>query len=120
MNKSISIYLVSSILCIFLLFVSHICSAQSAIEEAEIRYKKAVPESTEQLMLAGKYAQTLFFNNRQEEAFRLLEKNIRVAEKKKDGQYAAYLNSIAAMNSRILNNKTASDQYIKKAKTPCQ
>ncbi|MGJ1362153.1 ATP-binding protein [Sphingobacterium spiritivorum] len=116
MNKSISIYLVSSILCIFLLFVSHICSAQSAIDEAEIRYKKAVPESTEQLMLAGKYAQTLFFNNRQEEAFRLLEKNIRVAEKKKDGQYAAYLNSIAAMNSRILNNKTASDQYIKKAK----
>ncbi len=89
---------------------------QSALEDVAKQYSSATFESSEKVMLAGKYAQALFFNNRQDEAYELLTYNIAIAKRKKDGQYAAYLSAIAAMNSLILDEGEKSQQYIQQAK----
>lgn len=91
--------------------------AQNAVQAAATAYHKVEAGSKEQFLLAGKYAHALFFNGRQKEAMQLLQKNISSAAKKADGQYAAQLCGIAAMNSKILDNTLAATKYLKQAKT---
>lgn len=90
--------------------------AQNAVETAATAYHKVKTGSDEQFLLAGKYAHALFFNGRKKEAMQLLQKNINSAAKKADGQYAAQLSGIAAMNSKILDDTVAAMKYLKQAK----
>lgn len=91
-------------------------SAQSAVETAASEYHQVAEGSEQQLLLAGKYAHALFFNGQQKEAMELLQKNIARASKKLDGQYAAQLCGIAAMNSKILEDNTSANRYLAQAK----
>lgn len=102
------------VLILMILFFGNL-NAQDAVEIAAQEYHK-VAGSNQQLLLAGKYAHALFFNGRQREAMELLQKNINTAAKKADGQYAAQLCGIAAMNSKLLEDGTAADRYLEQAK----
>lgn len=105
---------------IILTGVSWNLKAQNAVEAAATAYHKVATGSNEQFLLAGKYAHALFFNGRQKEAMQLLQKNINSAAKKADGQYAAQLSGIAAMNSKILDDTLAAAKYLKQAKAFAQ
>ena len=76
--------------------------SQSSFIEIEKAYLQAKNNDNGRFLLAAKYAQQLLYNDRPHEAMQLIDKNIDIAKKNKDGQYAAYLNSIAAINSRLL------------------
>lgn len=116
--KYISFHIKSILVVLFIVFMlaPFHCIGQSATDDLAKQYHKAAPESNERILLAGKYAQALFFNNRQDEAYDLLIHNISIAKKRHDGQYTAYLSAIVAMNSRILNEKSKSEQYLRQAK----
>ena len=91
-------------------------NAQNAVETAANEYHQVIEGSEQQLLLAGKYAHALFFNGRQKEAMELLEKNIGRAAKKADGQYAAQLCGIAAMNSKLLEDNASANRYLAQAR----
>ena len=90
--------------------------SQSSFAETEKAYLQAKNNDNGRLLLAAKYAQQLLYNDRPHEAMQLIDKNIEIAKKNKDGQYAAYLNSIAAINSRILGKNEKALQYLAQAK----
>jgi len=111
------IYIVKKYLILILvMFFFGNLNAQNAVETAANEYYKAGEGSNQQLLLTGKYAHALFFNGRQKEAMELLKKNISRAAKKADGQYAAQLCGIAAMNSKLLEDNTSANRYLEQAK----
>lgn len=79
-------------------------SAQELTNSLEQQYKKYKPGSTQRMMITGKYAQALFFNENENKAFAILNENIAYARKETDGKHAAYLYTIAAINYRLLGN----------------
>jgi len=111
------IYMVKKYLILILvMFFFGNLNAQDAVETAENEYYKAGEGSSQQLLLTGKYAHALFFNGRQKEAMELLKKNIGRAAKKADGQYAAQLCGIAAMNSKLMEDNISANRYLEQAK----
>jgi len=104
------------IVLILLVFFFGTLSAQQAVETAANEYRKYREGSDQQLLAVGKYAHALFFNGRQREAMELLQKNIAIASKKADGQYAAQLCGIAAMNSKLLEDNSSANRYLSRAK----
>ena len=98
------------------LLSSYYGRAQTVVDAVAKLYHNAAAGSEEQLLQSGKYAQALFFNNRKEEAMDLLKKDIAVARKKKDGQYAAYLYGIMAMNNLVLEDSTSAFNNLRQAR----
>jgi two-component system, NarL family, sensor kinase len=100
---------------LFCLLISTITFGQEVVTNFENQYNKTAPNSNERLEIAGKYAQTLFFNDQKEKAFKILYQNIKIAEQKSDTKYAAYLYAITAMNYRLEEDVKASRESIQKA-----
>jgi len=88
---------------------------QDIIATYKEQYDQTVPGSTGRFETAGKYAQALFFQDRQQEANQLLKENILIAEKQEDKTNAAYLCAILAMNAQLNGNTTTANKTIKKA-----
>lgn len=82
-------------------------SAQDAYSYLEQQYNRFQPGSTQRLLITGKYAQALFFNQQEDKAFEILRQNIAEAKKISDGKYAAYLSIVAAISYRIVDDVKA-------------
>lgn len=103
------------ILLILLIFLSPLFSAQGIGNDLEKEYNSQKSGSPQRLLITGKYAQSLFFNNQEGKAFAILADNIVDAKKMTDGKYAAYLYIITAINYHLNNNLKASDNAAKSA-----
>lgn len=90
--------------------------AQEVLYNLQQQYNRLSVKDTERFWVAGKYVQALFFNQQQEKASQILNENILRAQQEKDGQYAAYLYAIKAMNNRINDEITASQQNMAHAR----
>ncbi|MBB1150869.1 sensor histidine kinase [Myroides sp. NP-2] len=81
------------------------------------QYDKTVPGSDARFDLVGKYAQALYFHERQEQAQLLLKENIQLAEQQSDKAHAAYLYAILAMNAKLNEQTKEANKAIGKALT---
>lgn len=100
-----------------LLCASPLCGqAQSVVDDMTSEYLKTQPKTSERFALAGRYAQSLFFNNRQDEAFSVLKENTRHAMENNNHEYAAYLSAVTAIQYRILDDRENSNHYLDQAK----
>ena len=108
--------ILKTIFIIVFFLMSSKMQSQSSFAEIEKAYLQAKNNDNGRFLLAAKYAQQLLYNDRPHEAMQLIDKNIEIAKKNKDGQYAAYLNSIAAFNSRLLGKDEKALQYLAQAK----
>lgn len=89
--------------------------AQEVVTSIENEYNKTTQNTPERFTLAGKYAQTLFYNGQKEKAFKILRQNIGFAEKNNDSKHASYLYAVSAINYQLEKNEKASDNSIYKA-----
>lgn len=89
--------------------------AQEVVTSIENEYNKTTQNTPERFTLAGKYAQTLFYNGQKEKAFKILRQNIAFAEKFNDSKHASYLYAVLAINYQLEKNEKASDNSIYKA-----
>lgn len=104
----------SFIIIIFLLSTTCVM-AQEVVTSIENEYNKTTQNTPERFTLAGKYAQTLFYNGQKEKAFKILRQNIAFAEKYNDSKHASYLYAVSAINYQLEKNEKASDNSIYKA-----
>ena len=115
-----SLYLRVRALNHFMTLAFMICSfasqAQSVLLNLEKQYNAQDIKSVVRYEVAGKYVQALFFNKEKVKANAILKENIRLAEQHIDGQYAAYLHSIQAINLQIDNQISASLASLNQAK----
>lgn len=114
-NLAIPIF---SVLFIFLLYF---CPTegigQTAVDNIGIQYNKTKPKTPERFNIAGRYAQSLFFNNQIQEALNILKENLDDAIARNNHQYAAYLSAVTAIQNRILDEKDATAHYLSQAKS---
>lgn len=119
MSKS-ALYFVNklreTLLLLVLCLVFSFCSAQEVLDKLKEQYDKASVTSPERLIVAGKYATALFFNQQEEKAGQILKDNIQIASRLRDGKFAANLYAIAAMNHRIGERLKESKSSFEKAK----
>ncbi len=103
---------------LFLCFI--LCPAmlksQDLVERLQKEYNQYPENNPEKFYTTGKLAQALFFNQRESEAIELLNHDLAIANKLKESKYAAYLNTILAINKLIIEETTSSRQHILKAK----
>lgn len=103
---------------LFLCFI--LCPAmlksQDLVEKLQKEYNQYPENNPEKFYTTGKLAQALFFNQRESEAIELLNHDLAIANKLKESKYAAYLNTILAINKLIIEETTSSRQHILKAK----
>ncbi|MCA5005081.1 tetratricopeptide repeat-containing sensor histidine kinase [Sphingobacterium bovistauri] len=71
--------------------------------------------SPERFELAADYVKFLFFNNKQDQAFKIINKEIREATKNKNGKYAANLYTVASIIYLLSDDQESSDNYSKLA-----
>ena len=88
---------------------------QKALLEIEKQYQSTRPGSIDRLNHTGKYAQALFFNQQQDDAFKILKENLKFAITFQDQKYAAYLSAILAMNYRIMDQLNEARHYMTQA-----
>lgn len=105
------------VLMISLLLLFSPAQGQDLLRKLEKQYHSSQPEHPAHFYLTGKYAQALFFNDQIGEAFDLLSSNIRVAEKRKDSKYAAYLLSVYAISLQLVEEQKEALRHIAKAKS---
>jgi len=110
--KRIVLLFTCSLVCCLSALVSHAQDALDAVAEA---YHRASYENGEKFLKAGPYVRALFFNERQGEALAVLEENIRLARKRQDGKYAAYLYGLRALNTFIMGDSVQAEQYVDSA-----
>lgn len=79
------------------------------------QYDKTVAGSSGRFDLVGKYAQALYFHEKQEQAQLLLKENIQLAEQQADKANAAYLYAILAMNAKLNEQTKEANDAIGKA-----
>ncbi len=104
------------LLCWFLLGgISTKSYGQEILTNYKEQYDKTIPGSTARFELVGKYAQALYFHEKQQEAQQILQENIRVAEKQGDKANAAYLYAILAMNAQLNEQTKEATKFITKA-----
>ena len=99
----------------FFLLLGSFNYAQEVVDNIESQYKKTTQNTPERFLMAGKYAQTLFYNDQKEKAFNILRQNIAFSVNYEDGQYASFLYAIIAINHYLEKNYQASDNNILKA-----
>ena len=102
-------------LLMFFLLLGSFNYAQEVVDNIESQYKKTTQNTPERFLMAGKYAQTLFYNDQKEKAFNILRQNIAFSVNYEDGQYASFLYAIIAINHYLEKNYQASDNNILKA-----
>ena len=79
------------------------------------QYDKTLVGSLARFELVGKYAQALYFHEKQQEAQQILQENIHIAEKQGDKTNAAYLYAILAMNFQLNERPKEAKKFISKA-----
>ncbi|WP_156307253.1 ATP-binding protein [Sphingobacterium endophyticum] len=89
---------------------------QDFLNNLQNEYNQYKTTDPNKFFLTGKLAQALFFNQQEIKAFALLRKDLDIAEKLNDPKYAAYLNTVLAINQLIDEKETYSKQTILKAK----
>lgn len=89
--------------------------AQDLLSTLQKEYEQTQAATEARFQVAGKYAQALFFNEKEEAAMDLLAENAKHAEQRAERKYAAYLNTVLAINYRILNEETISSAHITRA-----
>ncbi len=104
--------LICSFACCLATLTGH---AQEALDVLAGAYHQASYENGDKFFRAGPYVRALFFNERQQEAITVLEKNIQLARKRQDGKYAAYLYGLRALNTFILGDSAQAGRYIDSA-----
>lgn len=110
-------YLWSLLFSFFLLTLNHSdIYAQDLLSKLEEEYRQFKPGDPEKVFTTGKLAQALFFNQRENEAFELLKKDLVFTNKLSETKYGAYLNTILAINQLIADDKLNSRLSILKAK----
>lgn len=90
--------------------------AQEILDKLKQQYENTPASNTERLYIAGKYVRALFFNQQENQAAEILKENIQIAVRYEDGQYAANLYAIDAMNNRIAERLKESQNSLSKAK----
>ncbi|WP_313516582.1 sensor histidine kinase [Sphingobacterium sp.] len=120
MNTNIGKVLLS-ILYVFLFSILALlpnsANSQDILDKLQKEYNQYHADDPEKFFSTGKLAQALFFNQKEDEAFKLLKKDIAVASKLNDSRYSAYLYTILAINQLIMEETTNSRQSILKAKS---
>lgn len=111
-----TIKLRESLLLLVLCLVFSFCSAQEVLDKLKEQYDKISITNPERLIVAGKYATALFFNQQEEKAGQILKDNIQIASRLRDGKFAANLYAIEAMNHRIGERLKESKSSFEKAK----
>jgi len=101
--------------CSLLCFTTNSLYGQEILTTYKNQYDKTVPGSATRFELVGKYAQALFFHEKQQEANQLLKDNIQIAEKHSDYVNAAYLYAILSMNAQLNENTKEAHKAIVKA-----
>lgn len=91
--------------------------AQKASNNLKKEYEKTKPQFPDRLSITLQYARTLFFENKIDEAFKIIDDNLKIAEKNKDGKYAIYLYGMKALNFKILEEIEESNKAYNKAKS---
>ncbi|WP_158961202.1 ATP-binding protein [Myroides fluvii] len=109
------LFLLSFFWCVLLWCAPTAMHGQEIVTTYKEQYDKTVAGSAERFELVGKYAQALFFQEKQQEATQVLKENIRIAERQEDKTNAAYLYSILAMNAQLNENTTEAKKAITKA-----
>lgn len=110
----IKILLKTAILIVSILFVSNL-QAQEAVKNFEVQYNNTKSNTPERFSMAGKYAQTLFYDGQVKKAFEILNQNVAFAVKYEDGKYATYLYAVIAINHQLEKNIQLRDNNIFKA-----
>jgi len=110
--RSIVLSFTCSLVCCLAVLV---CRAQDALDAVAKAYQQASYENGEKFLKAGPYVRALFFNERRDEAIAVLEENIRLARKRQDGKYAAYLYGLRSLNTFILGDSAQAARYIDSA-----
>lgn len=90
---------------------------QDFLNNLQNEYNQYKTTDPNKFFVTGKLAQALFFNQQEVKAFGLLRKDLDIAEKLNDPKYAAYLNTVLAINQLIDEKETNSKQTILKAKS---
>lgn len=103
------------IILIFIIGRSGVSKGQQVVSEVAKKYETTAPKSERRAQAAGPYAQALFFNQQTDKAIAILRENLQHATHFQDSQYAAYLSAILAMNYRILDDITSSNEYSARA-----
>src|SRR5690606_38641656 len=110
--RSIVLSFTCSLVCCLAVSV---CRAQDALDALAKAYQLASYENGEKFLKACPYVRALFFNERRDEAIVVLVENIRLARKRQDGKYAAYLYGLRALNTFILGDSAQAARYIDSA-----
>lgn len=105
-----------TLLLLILCFLFNFSSAQEVLDKLKEQYDKVSVTNPERLIVAGKYATALFFNQQEVKAGQILKDNIQIASRLPDGKYAANLYAIEAMNYRISERIKESKSSFDKAK----
>ncbi len=100
-------------LCLFIPFK---VSSQDLLTKLKSEYNNFVKTNPERFYTTGKLAQALFFNQQEDNAFKLLHKDIMEADRLSDPKYSAYLNTVLAINLLIDEQEDNSKKTIQKAK----
>lgn len=88
---------------------------QEILTNYKEQYDLTLPGSSARFEVVGKYAQVLYFNEKQQEAQLILQENIQLAEKLSDKVNVAYLYAILAMNARLNEQTKEANEAIAKA-----
>ena len=105
------------LLLIFTLLVfPFFAHAQDALSKLEKEYNNTSNQTAERLNLAPKYAKALFLHNNKDQSYQILNANIPIAVRQKDGKYATILYAVQAMNYRLDNKESESSKSLDLAK----
>ncbi|WP_413512628.1 histidine kinase [Myroides odoratus] len=113
--SNFSIVLLLFLWCSILCYTPHKLYGQEILTTYKNQYDKTLPGSAARFEIVGKYAQALFFHEKQHEANQLLKDNIQIAEKHTDNVNAAYLYAILSMNAQLNENTKEAHKAIVKA-----
>ena len=93
-----------------------IAHGQDMLQKLQSEYQGSKLQDPERFYRSGRYAQALFFNQQEDMAFHILKQEVQRASTLSESKYAAYLNTVLAINKMIAEEPAVAKQYITKAR----